>query len=182
MSSPWFRWAYTYWNWDTEASLTAEREAKDAELAAIQDNDRNARGLSRDLEQVRSLYDRIKTKALDFDSTIVTQAFFAELVQMPGVKTGGLSPVPQSAPVFTETKPFAVTDYAVRATAGFHPLAAFVSSIDTNPTRSMVLSRVQIQTSNTGAGASGSAAKYAELQPGQDVTRPSLALGCEGLD
>src|SRR6476620_11200509 len=70
-----------YFHWDAEDGLLADRDLKSNVLQEITLNENNSRNLQRDIDRAKILHGKILNKALDFESTISAQAFFADFVQ-----------------------------------------------------------------------------------------------------
>lgn len=126
-------------------ALQDEKTAKEAELAAIKSNELYSKALPAHVERAKAVYQKIKDRAVDLDSMIDSQAFFADLIQKSGyVKIEGL-PTQQALPsVNQEIKPFATCGYLLHATGDYSSLARLVRDVGENPKHSMSVTRVQL--------------------------------------
>lgn len=133
-----------YLHWDAEDALMADRDLRNNVLQEITLNENNSRNLQRDIDRAKVLHEKILNKALDFESTISAQAFFADFVQRAPVKTEGL-PMQDSLPsLMKDAPPMAFCSYKVHATADFNSLLKFMHSFGGHPERAMLINRVQI--------------------------------------
>jgi hypothetical protein len=136
--------AVAYFHWDAEDELLAARELKSGVLQEITLNENNSRNLLRDIDRAKILHDKVLNKALDFESTISAQAFFADFVQRAPVKSEGL-PVQDSLPfLMQDALPLASCSYKVHVTADFSSLLKFLHSFGNHPERSMLVNRIQV--------------------------------------
>jgi hypothetical protein len=133
-----------YFHWDAEDALLAVREERSGVLREITLNENNSRNLLRDIDRAKALHNKVFSKALDFESTISAQAFFADFVQRAPVKSEGL-PVQDSLPtLMPDALPLAACSYKVHVTADFASLLKFLHSFGNHPERAMLVNRIQV--------------------------------------
>lgn len=136
--------AVAYFNWDTEDELLAIREQKSAALHEIEFNENNSKNLQGDIDRAKLIYEKVLAKALDFESTISAQAFFADFIQRAPVKSEGL-PVQDSMPTLMQDAiPLASCSYKAHVTTDFPSLLKFLHSFGNHPERAMLVNRIQV--------------------------------------
>lgn len=149
--------ALLYFNWDNEQILTDERTSVEARLDEIKNNERNAKNLGDHVTRAKAVYEKVKADAVDFESMIEGQSFFADLVQKSNYVKIEALPTQQALPALSsEAKPFGSCSYLLKASGSYAGVVRLIGDFSSNPIHPMTVNRVQLMSpSDTNKPASG---------------------------
>ena len=137
--------ALLYLNWDNEVILTEERNVLEAKLDEMKINERNAKNLAEHVARAKSVYEKVKSDAVDFESMIEGQSFFSDLIQKSNYVKIEALPSQQALPALSaDAKPFGACSYLLKASGSYAGLMRLISEVSSNPIHSMTINRVQL--------------------------------------